>query len=131
NLSTKGYLDLLAEHPSGVYFGWAGLSSRDVFKMVMSIGWNPYFDNKEKTIGPWILHKFDEDFYGKELRLIIVGYIRPEVINIFIYLVEIHEINYILDTYVSLGRSDALNGKVTIASFGRPAAIAKARPVLS
>ncbi|KAL1294767.1 hypothetical protein AAHE18_19G163400 [Arachis hypogaea] len=66
------------EHPSGVYFGWAGLSSRGVFKMVMNIGWNPYFDNKEKTIEPWILHKFDEDFYGEELRLIIVGYIRPE-----------------------------------------------------
>ncbi|QHO58817.1 hypothetical protein HN51_013157 [Arachis hypogaea] len=78
NLSTKGYSDLLAEHPSGVYFGWAGLSSRGVFKMVMSIGWNPYFDNKEKTIEPWILYKFDEDFYGEELRLIIVGYIRPE-----------------------------------------------------
>ncbi|XLS81497.1 hypothetical protein HN51_047328, partial [Arachis hypogaea] len=73
-----GYSDLLAEHPSGIYFGWAGLSSRGVFKMVMSIGWNPYFDNKEKTIEPWILHKFDEDFYGKELWLIIVGYIRPE-----------------------------------------------------
>ncbi|XLR15648.1 hypothetical protein HN51_036627, partial [Arachis hypogaea] len=54
-----------------------------------------------------------------------------QVINIFIYLVEIHEINYILDAYVSLGRSDALNGKVTIASSGRPDAIAKAQPVLS
>jgi hypothetical protein len=28
---------------------------------------------------PWILHKFSEDFYGEELRLIVVGYIRPEV----------------------------------------------------
>lgn len=28
---------------------------------------------------PWILHKFPEDFYGEELRLIVVGYIRPEV----------------------------------------------------
>ncbi|BBN67830.1 riboflavin kinase/FMN hydrolase [Prunus dulcis] len=27
---------------------------------------------------PWLLHDFDEDFYGEELRLIIVGYIRPE-----------------------------------------------------
>ncbi|KAJ0568925.1 putative riboflavin kinase [Helianthus annuus] len=47
--------------------------------MVMSIGWNPYFDNTEKTIEPWLLHKFDEDFYGEELHLVIVGYIRPEV----------------------------------------------------
>ncbi|TQD83191.1 hypothetical protein C1H46_031246 [Malus baccata] len=27
---------------------------------------------------PWLFHDFDEDFYGEELRLIIVGYIRPE-----------------------------------------------------
>ncbi|XP_004504977.1 bifunctional riboflavin kinase/FMN phosphatase [Cicer arietinum] len=79
NLSTKDYSDLLSEHPSGVYFGWAGLSARGIFKMVMSIGWNPYFDNKEKTIEPWLLHDFTEDFYGEELRLVIVGYIRPEV----------------------------------------------------
>ncbi|KAE9613508.1 hypothetical protein Lal_00015996 [Lupinus albus] len=78
NLSTEGYSDLLAEHPAGVYFGWAGLSARGVFKMVMSIGWNPYFNNKEKTIEPWLLHDFNEDFYGEELRLLIVGYLRPE-----------------------------------------------------
>lgn len=78
NLSTEGYASLLSEHPSGVYFGWAGLSTRGVFKMVMSIGWNPYFNNTEKTIEPWLLHDFDEDFYGEELHLIIVGYIRPE-----------------------------------------------------
>ncbi|KAI4320218.1 hypothetical protein MLD38_033723 [Melastoma candidum] len=78
NLSTDGYSELLSEHPSGVFFGWAALSSRGVYKMVMSIGWNPYFNNKEKTIEPWLLHEFEEDFYGEELRLVIVGYIRPE-----------------------------------------------------
>ncbi|KAJ6405387.1 hypothetical protein OIU84_013359 [Salix udensis] len=30
------------------------------------------------TIEPWLLHEFDGDFYGEELRLVIVGYIRPE-----------------------------------------------------
>ncbi|XP_041025641.1 bifunctional riboflavin kinase/FMN phosphatase [Juglans microcarpa x Juglans regia] len=78
NLSTEGYSALLSEHPSGVYFGWAGLSTRGVFKMVMSIGWNPYFDNTEKTIEPWLLHDFAEDFYGEELHLVVIGYIRPE-----------------------------------------------------
>lgn len=28
---------------------------------------------------PWLLHEFKEDFYGEELHLVIVGYIRPEV----------------------------------------------------
>ena len=94
----------MSEHTSGVYFGWAGLSTRGIYKMVMSIGWNPYFDNTEKTVvsvlyshfsyvysmlcskrlplqEPWLLHNFGEDFYGEELRLAIVGYIRPEVIE--------------------------------------------------
>lgn len=78
NLSTEGYSSVLSEYPSGVYFGWAGLSIRGVYKMVMSVGWNPYFNNTEKTIEPWLLHDFDGDFYGEELRLAIVGYIRPE-----------------------------------------------------
>ncbi|KAK9267076.1 hypothetical protein L1049_009494 [Liquidambar formosana] len=78
NLSTDGYSTLLSEQPSGVYFGWAGLSTRGVYKMVMSIGWNPFFNNTEKTIEPWLLHDFNEDFYGEELRLTVVGYIRPE-----------------------------------------------------
>ncbi|KAF6167635.1 hypothetical protein GIB67_031218 [Kingdonia uniflora] len=78
NLSAEGYYSILSDYPSGVYFGWAGLSDRGVYKMVMSIGWNPYFNNSEKTIEPWLLHDFDEDFYGEELRLAIVGYIRPE-----------------------------------------------------
>ncbi|KAM7500842.1 hypothetical protein LguiA_025256 [Lonicera macranthoides] len=78
NLSIEGYSNILSEHPSGVYFGWAGLSTQGVYKMVMSIGWNPYFDNTEKTIEPWLLYDFDGDFYGEELRLTIVGYIRPE-----------------------------------------------------
>ncbi|XP_074331399.1 bifunctional riboflavin kinase/FMN phosphatase-like [Apium graveolens] len=78
NISTKKYSGVLSEHPSGVYFGWAKLSTRGVYKMVMSIGWNPYFRNTEKAIEPWLLHEFDDDFYGKELYLAIVGYIRPE-----------------------------------------------------
>ncbi|KAI3994604.1 hypothetical protein MKX01_028348 [Papaver californicum] len=78
NISTEGWSDILSYHPSGVYFGWAGLSTQGVYKMVMRIGWNPYFNNTEKTIEPWLLHDFNEDFYGEELHLAIVGYIRPE-----------------------------------------------------
>ncbi|KAG5541536.1 hypothetical protein RHGRI_021390 [Rhododendron griersonianum] len=78
NLSTEGYSAVLSEQRSGVYFGWAGLSTRGIYKMVMSVGWNPYFNNAEKTIEPWLLHEFGDDFYGEDLRLAVVGYIRPE-----------------------------------------------------
>ncbi|CAN6460509.1 unnamed protein product [Victoria cruziana] len=78
NLPTDGFSDVLSLHSSGVYFGWAGLENRGIYKMVMSIGWKPYFNNAEKTVEPWLLHDFNEDFYGEQLRLVVVGYIRPQ-----------------------------------------------------
>lgn len=62
NLSTTGYSDLLTEYPSGVYFGWAGLSNHGIYKMVMSIGWNPYFNNTEKTIVS-VIHYIQTELY--------------------------------------------------------------------
>jgi len=46
--------------------------------MVMSIGYNPYFKNTVRTAEVHILHKFEQNFYGEPLRLLILGYIRPE-----------------------------------------------------
>lgn len=34
----------------GIYFGWASVDNGPVYKMVMSIGWNPYYDNTEKSM---------------------------------------------------------------------------------
>lgn len=59
------------------------------------------------TILPSVLHKLEKD------------------------LEEIHEIAYVVDAYVSYGRSDAFNGKVIIVSSGRSDAITRVRPVLS
>ncbi|XP_057814065.2 bifunctional riboflavin kinase/FMN phosphatase isoform X3 [Cryptomeria japonica] len=77
NLSADDF-SILTQQACGVYFGWAGLAKHGIYKTVMSIGWNPYFNNSKKTIEPWLLHEFKEDFYGEELRLVVVGYIRPE-----------------------------------------------------
>lgn len=46
--------------------------------MVMSVGWNPFYKNTKKTVEPHIMHKFDKDFYGETLRLVVTCYIRPE-----------------------------------------------------
>ncbi|XP_053962073.1 putative riboflavin kinase [Anastrepha ludens] len=62
----------------GIYYGWANVDNGEVYKMVMSIGTNPYFDNKEKSMETHILHKFDGDLYGHLLKVCIVGYLRPE-----------------------------------------------------
>jgi riboflavin kinase len=71
----KFQVDALAP---GIYMGFATMRG-ECHEMVMSIGWNPYFDNSKKTIEPWLLHNFGEsDFYGEELGLMVCGYIRPE-----------------------------------------------------
>ncbi|XP_073834781.1 riboflavin kinase isoform X2 [Musca autumnalis] len=62
----------------GVYYGWANVDDGPVYKMVMSIGWNPFYDNKEKSMETHILHKFDGDLYGSLLKVCIAGYLRPE-----------------------------------------------------
>ncbi|KAF5273101.1 hypothetical protein FQA39_LY07591 [Lamprigera yunnana] len=63
---------------NGVYFGFGCVNKSTVYKMVMSVGWNPYYKNKEKSMETHLLHNFDKDFYGEELRVCILGYIRGE-----------------------------------------------------
>ena len=50
-----------------------------VFPMVMSIGWNPYYHNKDKTAEVHIIHKFNKNFYGSKIEYVVLGYIRPEL----------------------------------------------------
>jgi len=46
--------------------------------MVMSIGWNPQYDNDARTAEVHILHDYNQDFYAKEMRVVMLGWIRPE-----------------------------------------------------
>ncbi|KAM5192877.1 riboflavin kinase [Mantella aurantiaca] len=70
--------DLPADLTTGIYYGWGSVGDGEVYKMVMSIGWNPFYKNTKKSVETHIIHKFDEDFYGEILSIVIVGYIRPE-----------------------------------------------------
>ena len=36
-------------------------------------------DLERKTVEAWLLHDFAADFYGRTLRLLVVGYVRPEL----------------------------------------------------
>lgn len=42
--------NLPADFQTGVYCGWAAVETGPIHKMVMSVGWNPFFDNKEKSM---------------------------------------------------------------------------------
>lgn len=79
----------LANLPNGVYFGWAQLEpvpgspavDAQVHKMVMNIGRRPTVNagNEEASVEAHILHAYGADFYGQPLRLVVLGYIRPEM----------------------------------------------------
>jgi riboflavin kinase len=45
---------------------------------VLSIGYNPYYKNTQRSIEIHILQNFDEDFYGATLSLLVLGFVRPE-----------------------------------------------------
>ncbi|XP_060072812.1 riboflavin kinase-like [Ylistrum balloti] len=65
------------EIQGGVYYGWANVDNGTVFKMVMSIGNNPYYKNEKRSMETHIIHKFEEDFYGSTLKTVMLGFIRP------------------------------------------------------
>lgn len=54
-MPTANYSDevvdkLPTEFKQGVYYGWAQIDNGNVYKMVMSIGNNPFYDNEKKTM---------------------------------------------------------------------------------
>uniref|UniRef100_A0AAQ5XFK5 Riboflavin kinase n=1 Tax=Amphiprion ocellaris TaxID=80972 RepID=A0AAQ5XFK5_AMPOC len=93
-IPTANFSDSVVDHlpadvATGIYYGWACVGNGNVYKMVMSIGWNPYYKNTKKSMANWqkvagtnsethVIHTFKEDFYGDILSVVMVGYIRPE-----------------------------------------------------
>jgi len=80
NISPDAFRDrLTTTDDEGVYYGWSliDLPGEKVEPMVMSIGWNPQFNNQEKSVEVHILKSYESDFYGKEIRVIVLGFLRP------------------------------------------------------
>ena len=76
----KQQIDKLAP---GIYFGFAKISSgkhksTGIHRTVMSIGYNPFFNDKRKSIEPWLLREFEEDFYDETLSVLVCAYVRAE-----------------------------------------------------
>jgi riboflavin kinase len=96
NIPSSG-LSAYPNLPTGVYYGFVGLrlpgsrplavsptttatatTSSNIYEAVLSIGYNPFYKNTERSIEIHILHSFAADFYGAPLNLLILGFIRPE-----------------------------------------------------
>lgn len=84
NIPIEPYESVLEQYPAGVYYAFASFEDPQspyrglLFATALSIGWNPYYKNEKKTIEAHLIHKFTHDFYGQEIRLTVVGYMRPE-----------------------------------------------------
>ncbi|TFK27053.1 riboflavin kinase [Coprinopsis marcescibilis] len=90
NLPDESITPMSSVAKTGVYYGYAqviqpdvpsGLRRADikVLPMVMSMGWNPFYKNERLTAEIHIMHEFQSDFYGYEMKAIVLGYIRPEL----------------------------------------------------
>lgn len=83
NLDPQAFTQILADNSvkHGVYAGWIHIHpQKEVYKTVLSVGLNPTFhDSVHPTVECYILHRFDSDFYGSTVSLIIGGYIRESV----------------------------------------------------
>jgi hypothetical protein len=92
NIPSSG-LSAYPDLPTGIYYGLVGLrlppshpsaasptttATNNVYEAVLSIGFNPFYKNTERSIEIHILHSFAADFYGAPLNLLILGFIRPE-----------------------------------------------------
>ncbi|KAI8967093.1 hypothetical protein BDF20DRAFT_908535 [Mycotypha africana] len=80
NLSDEAIATMASGLETGVYYGWTQIGERGstVYPMVMSLGWNPYFKNEQRSAEVHIIHEFPDDFYGISIRVLVLGFIRPE-----------------------------------------------------
>jgi len=64
----ESVIDALPEDLStGIYYGWASLRG-EVYKMVTSIGWNPYYKNEKKSMVQKIISRY------KRLNLLLIKF---------------------------------------------------------
>lgn len=52
---SANFPDQVVEHlppslESGIYYGWASVDQGPVYKMVMSMGWNPHYHNEKRSM---------------------------------------------------------------------------------
>ncbi|CAF2474368.1 unnamed protein product [Rotaria sp. Silwood2] len=80
NLDETAVEKLPSSIDQGVYYGWAQLlatnNSNELYKMVASVGRNPFYNDKTKTIETHLMHEFKDDFYGEKLKIVLLGEIR-------------------------------------------------------
>lgn len=81
NLDSNAVNALPKDLDNGVYAGFVKvqvqnneIDSETLWPMVMSIGYNPQFNNEKRTLEVHILRVFDNDFYGALIEGVAIMY---------------------------------------------------------
>ena len=61
--------NLPSDFPTGIYFGWAKLGDGPVHRMVVSVGWNPFYQDEKKTM---VSHQNWGQFFSHNLSKIVL-----------------------------------------------------------
>eukprot|EP00835_Amoeboradix_gromovi_P004062 NODE_296_length_11478_cov_0.345197.p9 type:complete len:149 gc:universal NODE_296_length_11478_cov_0.345197:2780-3226(+) len=77
NLDQKSAAKLEDSLETGIYYGYGYLRNAR-YPMVMSYGWNPFYKNTVRSCEVHLIQELN-DFYGENLKITILGYIRPEL----------------------------------------------------
>eukprot|EP00210_Caulerpa_lentillifera_P002137 g2051.t1 len=78
NLAPESFVHILKDYPKGVYFGWCNVHGT-VFPAVLNLGDCPTLKNEGVSLEAHILNDFKEDFYGLEIKVALLGFLRPEI----------------------------------------------------
>ena len=78
---TEQNTELLKDAVPGVYMAKCVLNDGKTYKAAVSVGWNPCYDNKVKTVEAYVIADSElMDFYGETIYVELVKYIRPEAL---------------------------------------------------
>ncbi|KIM67870.1 hypothetical protein SCLCIDRAFT_107040 [Scleroderma citrinum Foug A] len=91
NLPDESLPDMADKVEPGVYYGYAQVlpsqenesklrpEDHQVWPMAMSLGWNPFYKNERMSAEVHIMHDFPDDFYGHHMKVVVLGYVRPQL----------------------------------------------------
>jgi FAD synthase len=73
-------IEQLRPMENGVFFGWGVVEPKTDTPLpaVLSVGYNPHFSDKALTVEVHFVHKFDADFYGATMRILVLGRLRDQ-----------------------------------------------------
>ena len=63
----------------GVYAATGTLRGIE-YPCAISIGWNPVYDNEARAVEVFLIHTFEQDFYGEQLAVNLKSFVRAEAL---------------------------------------------------